>query len=58
MCFGCKRLVISATDQNKLMTLLPEVVTKNGQRTFDSENKPNEIDIMDLSDPINLQQQI
>ena len=34
MCFGCKRLAISAKDQDKLMKLLPKVVLVNGCRTF------------------------
>ena len=37
MCFGCKRLVISAKDKEGLLQLLPKVILANGQKIFDCE---------------------
>lgn len=36
LCFGCKRLAISAKNKDALIELLPAVVLANGQRTFES----------------------
>ena len=38
MCFGCKRMCISAKERAQLLDLLPDVVKANGELVWSSEN--------------------